>query len=485
MKSTIIAILFLWLFNACSTPEPTTADVLARINAEVLENSEAYATLEQATSTIGHRLTGSANGAKAEQFVFDKFKSYGFEDVKFQEFEVDAWSRGSVQLTINVDGNIATVPTVSLGHSPVEALVAGEFMDMGNGLASDYEDIGDQLKGKMALIFIGITPGTAEGQHNLHRSEKASLAIKHGASAVVIYNKVPNGVLLTGTASVDGSLLTAPAICIGFEDGTALKEMLQEDQLVMAGITMTNQSGPIKARNVVATLPGNALPEEKVLVGGHLDSWDLATGAIDNGIGSFAVLDIARTFIANQLAPKRTVQFVLFMGEEQGLLGSKYMVEQAEANGSADQIKFMMNLDMTGNPIGMNASGFAVDTMFFQELGSQMNALDTAYQAKFTSRAGLHSDHQPFMLAGIPILSMHSNLERSIYRCYHADCDDFNLVNEEHIRNTTRFASMALYAIANADQLPAIRMNSDQTRQFMIENDLKDNLKMQGDWRWD
>ena len=114
-----------------------------------------------------------------------------------------------------------------------------------------------------------------------------------------------------------------------------------------------------------------------------------------------------------------------------------------------------------------------------------MNALDTAYQAKFTSRAGLHSDHQPFMLAGIPILSMHSNLDRSIYGCYHADCDDFNLVNEEHIRNTTRDASMALYAIANADQLPAIRMNSEQTRQFMIDNDLEDNLKMQGDWKWD
>ena len=145
----------------------------------------------------------------------------------------------------------------------------------------------------------------------------------------------------------------------------------------------------------------------------------------------------------------------------------------------------MMNLDMTGNPVGINASGYQLDTAFFSSLNERMNALDTAYTGRFTSRAGLHSDHQPFMLAGVPVMGMHSNLDRSIYRCYHADCDDFDLVNEDHIRNTTRFASMALYEVANAEKLPATRMSSDQTRQFMIDNGLEDNLRLQGDWKWD
>jgi Iap family predicted aminopeptidase len=485
MKSLIYSCLVSWLLLSCSEPEQPKADLLARINAEVLANSRAYAELEEATTKIGHRLTGSANGTRAEQFVYDKLKSYGFKNVQFQEFTVDAWSRGTVQLTLNVAGNVASVPTVSLGHSPVEARVTGAVVDMGNGLARDYDNIGDNLAGKIALVFIGITPGTSEGAHNLHRSEKTALAIDNGAIGVIIYNKVPNGVLLTGTASVNGSLLAVPAICIGYEDGIALKEMLAEEESVLASINMTNQSGPIKARNVIATLPGSEIAEEIVIVGGHLDSWDLATGAIDNGIGSFAVLDIARTFMANNLHPKRTVKFVLFMGEEQGLLGSKYMVARAGEDGSLGNIKFMMNLDMTGNPVGMNASGYRVDTTFFADLGAKIHELDTIYQAKFTSRAGLHSDHQPFMLAGVPILSMHSNLDRSIYRCYHADCDDFGLVNEAHIRNTTRFGSMALYSVANADILPAQPMSSEQTRQFMIDNDLEDNLKMQGDWKWD
>ena len=460
-------------------------DVLATINSDVIQNSIAYSALGESSKTIGHRLTGSENGAMAEQFIFDKLKSFGYEDVRFQEFEVEAWSRGHVQLTLNTDGTVAEVPTVSLGHSPLEAIVTGEIVDMGNGLEKDYENIGDRLKDKLALIFIGIAPGTSEGEKNLHRSEKAELAILNGASGVIIYNQVPNGVLLTGTASVSGELLPVPAICIGYEDGLAIKESLAQEARVLASINMTNNSGLIQARNVIATLPGTELPEERVIVGGHLDSWDLATGAIDNGIGSFAILDIARTFRANQLSPKRTVQFAFFMGEEQGLLGSTFMVEEAEQDGSIENIKFMMNLDMTGNPVGINAVGQDLDTAFFKDLNSRMHAVDTVYSGRFSSRAGLHSDHQPFMLAGVPIVGMHSNLDRSIYRCYHADCDDFDLVNEEHIRNTTRFASMALYEIANADQLPANRMTSDQTRQFMIDNDLEANLRLQGDWKWD
>ena len=484
MRLSILACLIVGLLYACST-EQSNQDVLSQINSEVLANSEAYSTLEDATSTIGHRLTGSQNGARAEQYIYDKLISYGFEEVRFQDFEVEAWSRGNVQLTLNNEGNVASIPTVSLGHSPVDAIVTGDVVDMGNGLASDYASIGDALQGKIALIFIGITSGTAEGAKNLHRSEKTELAIQNGAIGVIIYNKVPNGVLLTGTASVSGDLLSVPAICIGYEDGIALKEMLADGKQMMANITMNNQSGMIEARNVIATLPGSELPEEKVLLGGHLDSWDLATGAIDNGIGSFAVLDVARTFMANNLQPKRTVEFAFFMGEEQGLLGSKYMVETAGAEGKLDAYKFMMNLDMTGNPVGINASGYQLNEAFFVDLNQRINQIDTIYTGDFSSRAGLHSDHQPFMLVGVPIVSMHSNLDRSIYDCYHADCDDFNLVNEDHIRNTTRFASMVLYEVANADTLPAVRMSSEQTKQFMIDNGLEENLKLQGDWQWD
>ncbi|MDZ7899641.1 MAG: M20/M25/M40 family metallo-hydrolase [Arcicella sp.] len=96
---------------------------------------------------------------------------------------------------------------------------------------------------------------------------------------------------------------------------------------------------PIRARNVIATLIGNSkkYKKEKIVIGGHLDSWDLATGAMDNGIGSFTVMDVARVFQSLKLRPKRTIGFVLFMGEEQGLLGSKAMVKKYKDEGKLEQ----------------------------------------------------------------------------------------------------------------------------------------------------
>ncbi|CAN5185867.1 M28 family peptidase [soil metagenome] len=467
------------VLSSCEKKE-TLNDTFVRINKEVLENSKAYTTLKEATSTIGHRLTGSENGHKAEEYTYNKFKEYGFDDVAYQEFEVEAWSRGDISVTI--DG--VMVPAVTLGHSPVMADVTGEVVDMGNGLEMDYEGREDAVKGKIAFIYIGILDGSKEGIRNLHRSEKTAIAINHGAIGLIVFNQVKDSVLLTGTASVTGELIPIPAVCIGKEVGATIKEKLKAKKL-QAHITMTNHSDLIKARNVVATQKGSELPDEKIVIGGHLDSWDLATGAIDNGIGSFSVLDMARAFNANHLKPKRTVQFVMFMGEEQGLLGSKYMVTEAVKDGSIENIKAMLNFDMTGNPVGINAGGKIEDTTFYKTLGAEIQKIDTIFKNKLTNTSGLHSDHQPFMLEGIPIVSMHSNLDRSIYGCYHSDCDDFNLVNEEQLRTTARFGTMLLYGIANADKLPSTKMDSETTKQFMIDNNLKEPLILAGDWKWE
>ena len=482
MRKTIL-LLTLAITSYCKAQNNNTesqAELFARLDTEIKQNSKAYSTLEEALKTIGHRLTGSENGAKAEEYTFNKFKEYGFENVEYQTFEVEAWARDQVSLKINDK----VTKVVTLGHSPVKAAITGEIVDMGNGLETDYATNADAVKGKISLVYINILEGSTEGLTNLHRSEKTSLAIKYGAIGIIIINQVPNGVLLTGTASVTGELIPIPAVCIGMEDGMALKESLKTEKAI-AAITMTNKSDVIKARNVVATIKGSEIPEEEIVIGGHLDSWDLATGAIDNGIGSFAVLDIARAFVANKLQPKRTVKFVMFMGEEQGLLGSRHLVNEAIKAGEINKIKYMMNLDMSGNPIGMNAGGQLNDKNFFKTLGTAIQKQDSIYKNTFSNRSGLHSDHQPFMLEGVPILSVHSNLNRSIYGCYHSDCDDFNLVNKEHITNTSRFGTMMLYGLANAEKLPATKMDSETTKEFMIKNNLKEKLIIGGDWKWE
>jgi carboxypeptidase Q len=483
MKKNIITGTFLiatLILFSCEKP----ISVNERINAEVMSNSRAYATLKEATEKIGHRLTGSTNGAMAEEFTYNLFKSYGFEDVEFMEFEVEAWSRGMIETElISTNGERTYIKSVSLAHSPVTSDLTGHIIDVGNGLEKDYVEVGGKVVDKFALVYLGILPGS-EDTKNLHRSEKTALAIKHGARGVIFINQVEEGVLLTGTASVTGSLIPVPAICIGLEDGMELKKRLQNED-IQASIKMENNSKLIKARNVIATLKGSKNPEEVIIVGGHLDSWDLATGAIDNGIGSFSIIDIARTFKALDLNPNRTIKFVMFMGEEQGLLGSKAMVNNLKNENQLELVKYILNIDMAGNPVGFNAGGRLEAENFFRQSGEKIKLVDPAFPNNVTNAAGLHSDHQPFMLEGIPFFSLNSNLDKSVYKCYHSDCDDFRHVREEDLKNTVRFTSMMLYDLANSDALPAKKLNDQQTKEFLIDNNLKEKLILGGDWKWE
>jgi len=464
--------------------KPEWTAVFSKINAEIDQHSKAYSSLKTATETIGHRLTGSENGKKAETFAYNLLKSYGFKDVKYQPFEVESWSRGTLTVKIGSDlNNLQNVKSVSLAHAPVKANVKLELVDMGNGLEEDYINNPGKVTGKIAVVYLGILPGSKAGLKNLHRSEKTALSTKYGAKGIIIINTATGGILLTGTASVTGKLIPDPAVCIGKEDGLKLKEDMKK-ATHYASIDMTNQSGLIKARNVIATIKGKTLPKEKVIVGGHLDSWDLATGAIDNGIGSFAVIDMARTYMALKLQPERTVEFVLFMGEEEGLLGSRAYVEQAIKNNTLDQVRYMLNYDMTNDPKGFSTT-IADSKDLFVGIGSIMQASDTSYKNLFNNGAGLHSDHQPFMLQGIPTGGgAGGRLPNNAGPCYHADCDDFKLVDEKGLKNTVRNGAILLYGIADSKELKSRRFTDTEVRDFMIKNNLKEALEIAGEWRW-
>jgi hypothetical protein len=463
-------------------PNPQWSSTFRKINDEVQANSGAYANLKEATESIGHRLTGSANGKKAEEYTFNLLKSYGYQ-VKYQPFEVESWSRGAISTKIQNGNALAEIKSVSLAHSPVKADISGPLVDMGNGLEDDYLANTDRIKGKIALVYLGILPGSKADLKNLHRSEKTALAIKYGAIGIIIFNTVPNGVLLTGTASVTGKLIPIPAVCISLEDGMKLKKELKT-QGVRSRISMSNFSGIIKARNVIATLKGRDLPNEKIVVGGHLDSWDLATGAIDNGIGSFSVLDMARTFSVLKLKPKRSIEFVMFMGEEQGLLGSKAYIGKAVKDGSIDRIRYMLNYDMSNDPKGFSSTNSASKELF-QSIGNLASEIDSSFKNTFSAGAGLHSDHQPFMLQGIPTGGAGGGkLPNNSGRCYHADCDAFDLVDEQGMKNTVRFNSMLIYGLGDSEIIAAQRLTDAQTRDFLLKNNLKEPLEIAGEWRW-
>ena len=456
--------------------------VFKDINTEVQANSKAYETLKNASETIGHRLTGSTNGAKAEAYAYNLLKSYGI-DVKYQPFEVESWDRKTLAVKVGPTSSLTPMKAVTLAHSPVSANVTAPIIDAGNGLEADYQALGDKVKGKIALIYLGVLPGSPKGTSSLHRSEKTAIATKYGAVGVMIINTVKNGVLLTGTASVTGKLIPIPAICIGLENGMELKEKLKAEEQV-ASIEMTNFSGLIKARNVIATFKGSEFAKEKVVVGGHLDSWDLATGAIDNGIGSFAILDMARTYKKLKLTNKRTLEFVLFMGEEQGLLGSRAYVDQAKKDKSIDQIVYMLNYDMTNDPKGFSTTRKEMEPLL-KGWGEEIVKIDGNYKNLFQAGAGLHSDHQPFLLEGITTGGgAGGRLPNNSGPFYHSDGDGFHLVDEQELKNTVRYSTMQTYALANTPKIPVSKLSETAIGEFLKSQNLKVPLQIAGEWRW-
>jgi hypothetical protein len=479
---TLLSLLFLGFTVSLQAQDNFSAD-FTRINSDVQQSSKAYGNLKTATEVIGHRLTGSANGAKAEKYAFDLLKSYGY-DVRYQPFEVESWSRLTNETKIgDSESAVKKVATVALAHSPVKSSVTAALVDMGNGMEADYAQDPEKVKGKIALVYLGVLPGSPAGTRSLHRSEKTAIAIQHGAAGIIIINGVKGGVLLTGTASVTGKLISIPAVCIGLEDGMRIKTELQTKPQY-ASLNMTNFSGLIKARNVIATLKGDSLPKEKIVVGGHLDSWDLATGAIDNGIGSFAVIDMARSFKALKLKTRRTVEFVMFMGEEQGLLGSKNYVKEAVAKKEMDNLRFMLNYDMTNDVKGFSTSRAEMKDLF-TNWGSAIVKIDTGFKNVFSAGAGLHSDHQPFMLEGIPTGGgAGGRLPNNSGQFYHSDGDSFKLVDEQQLKNTVRYSAMLTYALANTPVIPVVRQSEENLKAFLIENNLELPLKIAGEWRW-
>jgi Zn-dependent M28 family amino/carboxypeptidase len=487
---TLFISLSVLLISMSSTPsvgEDGLADVFKRIKEEVENNSKAYTTLGDACAKIGHRLTGSPQGKKAEEYVYKMFKDYGFRDVKYQGFQVEAWARDTVTLSVAPpkSDDFREIQVVSLAMTPVEANIQGTIVDVGNGLDADFESKKELVKGKVVLANIGLLDADP-GTKNLHRSEKTALAIQYGAIGVIFSNSVKGQVLLTGTASVTGNLISIPAVCVSYESGVEIRKWLKDQPGLLGLIEMHNVSQPIKARNVIATLKGEnrRFEHEKIIIGGHLDSWDLATGAIDNGIGSFSVIDIARTFKALGLKSKRTIEFVAFMGEEGGLLGSKAYVERAKKSGDINQIVYMINLDMTNNVHGFNGGGRKELMPLLKEIGDKIKSIDEKFANELENSAGLHSDHQSFLLEGIPASAPMGKLSKSVLDCYHANCDVFELVNKKEMENTVKYTAMLLYGIANTANFPAKRLDFYSTRDFFIKENLRRELELGNEWRW-
>ncbi len=472
----------LLMLQSCDVPRLQYQRIFRSIQLEVDQHSQAHKLLTDMCARFGPRPAGSSGAAQAEDMAAMLFLSYGIDRVFFQPFTFEQWHRGPLQLTLKGRGYTDTLEALSLAYSP-GAHCTGKLVDVGNGLIEDYAGI--DVNGKIVVFYLGLLPDTPEGVRNVRRADKVSFALAQGAIACLTINDAPGNpdLCVTGTASLDGKAIKIPAVNISYANGMALRERLKTQPL-QARIEMENTFAQVQARNVVARMEGTEFPKETIVVGAHLDSWDISPGAIDNASGVVTVLDMARTFSALGDKPRRTIDFVLFMAEEEGHYGAEAYMEEAQRQNTLQGIRYMFNHDMTVNTCGFNLMGRYDSEDFFLEVGAIIRRTDSTFTNRIEHQAYLGSDHAEFIFEGIPTFAPYTDSE-DVYGTYHTPADTPEAVTDEMLKSNIRPSAMMVYALANAASLPTERFSDEQVRNYLIENGLQDQLVISGEWVWD
>lgn len=433
-----------------------------RILAECFGRPQAHAELGRLCDAIGGRLAGTPSGAAGEAWGFELFERWGLENVRYEPFPVIAWERGP--LTAEVTAPTAwTLIAMAHGNSPRAVDVTGPVVDALHGEPHALDALGAEVVGAIVLC----DEGASKGQRIRHRSEKMADAAAHGAAGLLILSSADGGLPRTGTCSDDEAPI--PSLGISSEDGSRLRRLLASGTRPIVRIRMTNAIYPSEARNVIAELPGRDLPGEVVLAGGHIDSWDVATGATDNGLGAAIVLEMARVLAALGQRPKRTLRFALWGAEEIGLLGSQHYLA-AHGDELADHAA-VMNFDMTGDPEGFWTPGHAAQPQVLHDLAARLGSLGLRPEAH-RADASLHSDHQPFMLAGVPIVGLVAPASHAGRRFYHSVGDTYEKVALPPMCRAVAAAAHAMWAIADADERVLPHLDAPAVRAMLVAADL-------------
>jgi carboxypeptidase Q len=330
----------------------------AQILSEVRDHSEAMQNSEYLGDAIGPRLTGSPQLKQANDWTAAKFREYGLTNVHLEPWTIaHSWTRGTAHARI-VSPTEHPLTIASAGWAPSTAgVLRGPVVYVDIKKDEDFEKYRGKLKGAVVIAqepaslsppkpdgFFGEgnrpmqTPPPLKGQPAPPSPFAAFQAVarkrtefykQEGVAVVLRDSNKPHGLLnMTG---IGGEKFDIGAIPTAFITGEGYRMLyrMQKHGPVQVEIEMTNSFSdkPVEVYNTVAEIKGTEKPDEIVILGAHLDSWDLGTGSTDNGTGSMAVLEAARTLAKLNLKPKRTIRFILFSGEEEGLCGSVKYVE--------------------------------------------------------------------------------------------------------------------------------------------------------------
>jgi hypothetical protein len=453
-----------------ATPTPTaspysaqTLSELKQLQQAALKSDYAYRQVAHLSNNIGPRLTGSPQAQKAVEYVAAELKALGLE-VQLEKVTVTHWVRGEetaalVEYPGMAENTTQKIVLTALGGSvatPATGLTA-EVIVVKN--FDELQSLGtEKIKGRIVLFdyhFDKLMAGQGHGgdaysQAVKYRAEAPSAAGKLGAVAALVRSvggaefRLPH----TGATDYAKDAPKIPAGAVTAEDADLLASLVPQGPVRMKVVLTPQQLPDAVSYNVIGDLKGSEHPEQIVIVSGHLDSWDLGTGAIDDGAGVAVSMEAANLMQQLHLRPKRTLRVIAWMNEENGLAGGKtYAADHASE--MADHFAVMETDGGAGHPLGINYGPKAEAKGLLDPVAKILQDSGAGI-LNFSEHAG-GADVGPMTKLGVPGFSPIQD-NRTYFYYHHTAADTLDKIVPHELAENSAIVAVTAYALANLER---------------------------------
>ena len=464
--------------------EDGTKPALTKIAGEGMMNSHAFQYLTELSDNVGARVTGTPEAQKAIDWGIAKMRAIGLENVHAEKWQLwRGWKRGSAdaELLAPTRHKLHVDAMGWTGSTPASG-VEGEIVPLNLfDLDQEMKEI-SRLKGKVVLVVAKGTPKKSGEMIFAQFGDVLRAAAKAGALVVVggQGGSKASGLNLThtGILGFDADFVI-PVVSMTAEDQGQLERYVDAGLKPRARFNIQNAftNGPVESANVVGEIRGRENPEQVFVVGAHLDSWDLSEGSTDNGTGSASVLGAADAIVRSGMKPRRTIRFVLFTGEEQGLDGSFAYIKQHQselANHLGDLV-----LDEGQGPVSEFQLGGRDDLVAsFQPFSK---SLANIREIKVDEKVESGTDTLPFSMAGLPGINMNQDSPDYKYT-HHSAADALEAVKADVLTQNATLMALTAYWIADRPERFAIPWSAERTAKMLRAQGQYDFLKAFNLW---
>ncbi len=444
--------------SAAASLTDTYADAASRLIGAALTSDHAYTRLEQLCDGVGHRIAGSENMARAVEWAAAAMRADGFDTVRLQPAMVPHWVRGDEHAEM-LEPHARPLAMLGLGRS-IGTPKSGITADVVCVTSFDQLDaLPDAfVRGKIVLYDV---PFTTYGATVEYRAHGANRAARRGAVAILVRSVTPVSLDSPHTGAMAAyvdSIPRIPGAAVSVEDATQMHRLLNRGKRVRVRLTMSARTLPdVLSHNVIGEVRGTTAPEEIVVVGGHLDSWDVGQGAHDDGGGCAISMEAVRLLKAVGLKPRRTIRCVLWTNEEYGLRGALAYADSARARGERHVAAIESDGGVerfTGFGVTIRRDSTTVDSartaVARAQLAEIVHLLDGLGSVTATDDGG-DADTGPLMRMGVPAVSHHTSVER-YFHWHHTHADTFDKIDPRELRVNAAAMAVLVYVLADMEE---------------------------------